>query len=334
MELVCGIGFYFLIYLFCIVIPILVFTLEYKGLNISIGISIFRAYVYKTFSNNKKAKQALIEITNKYDNSYLAHKLLAEIYEQEGGMRKAIDEYVKVLDLNSYDSKSYYKISKLLYELDKTDEAIEMLKKLLNNRQENYDAVQLLGKILIEQEEFKTAIEVYSKVSSKYSNDEIIYYNLGIAYARTNEFELAKKSFLRVTEINENNYNAYYRLGQISLLYRDFDSAIKFFKQSICNANMAKVYFELAKIYIVNDDRSKANLAMMKSIETDSRMYQKMLEEPILYSLRENIKKPEKEYYKDFEQNPTEKMIEEYLNDTYNLTKILNNKENDQDKKN
>ena len=41
----------------------------------------------------------------------MAHKMLAEIYEKEGGMRKAIDEYVIAVDLNKKDYDSYYKIT-------------------------------------------------------------------------------------------------------------------------------------------------------------------------------------------------------------------------------
>ena len=43
------------------------------------------------------------ELVSKYDKSYKGHKMLAEIYEKEGGMRKTIDEYVKMLDIKGDD---------------------------------------------------------------------------------------------------------------------------------------------------------------------------------------------------------------------------------------
>ena len=49
--------------------------------------------------------------------------MLAEIYEKEGGMRKAIDEYVQAIDLDKQDYDSYYKVAELLNGLDKKDEA-------------------------------------------------------------------------------------------------------------------------------------------------------------------------------------------------------------------
>ena len=80
------------------------------------------------FGKTKKAKEVLLRLVSKYDKSYSAHKMLAEIYEKEGGMRKSIDEYLKVLDIKGDDYKSYFKISKLLNDLGKKDEAIEMLR--------------------------------------------------------------------------------------------------------------------------------------------------------------------------------------------------------------
>lgn len=70
--------------------------------------------------------------------------MLAHIYEGEGGMRRAIDEYVQVLDIKKNDYNSYYRISVLLNELGKKDEAIEMLRRLLKNRPQIYEAANLL----------------------------------------------------------------------------------------------------------------------------------------------------------------------------------------------
>ena len=47
----------------------------------------------------KKAKNLLVKFVSKYPDSYEGHKLLAEVYEKEGGMRKAFDEYVMALDI-------------------------------------------------------------------------------------------------------------------------------------------------------------------------------------------------------------------------------------------
>ena len=97
--------------------------------------------------NDKLAKNILIKLESKNKSCYLAHKLLAEIYEKEGGMRKAIDEYVKMIDIKKNDYDSYYKIAQLLAELDKKEESAIMLNNLLAKKPDYYEASILLGEI-------------------------------------------------------------------------------------------------------------------------------------------------------------------------------------------
>ena len=136
--------FNIIIYIFCIIIPIVVLAVEGKGVNSSEKISVFISKILLLIGNNKKAKGILINLVSKYDKSYTGHKMLAEVYEKEGGMRKAIDEYIKVLDIKGNDYKSYFKISKLLSDLKRKDEAIQMLETLVKKKPEFYDANNML----------------------------------------------------------------------------------------------------------------------------------------------------------------------------------------------
>ena len=58
--------------------------------------------------------------------------------------KKAIEEYVKVLDIRNDDYKSYFKISQLLNDLGKKDEAIQMLNTLIKKKPELYEANKML----------------------------------------------------------------------------------------------------------------------------------------------------------------------------------------------
>ena len=131
-------------------LPITVIIFEKRNLPLSEFLNITKANFYLMFGNTKKAKDALISLLNKNPDSYKAHLLLAQIYEKEGGMRKAIDEYVQAIDLNKQDYNSYFKVADLLNQLDKKQEAGEMLFSLLNKKPEMYEASVLLGEILID----------------------------------------------------------------------------------------------------------------------------------------------------------------------------------------
>ena len=114
-------------YVLAVILPIGIIILEKQNIYLYEMINLGKARISLLFKNNKKAKDALINLLDKNKNSYNAHKLLAQIYEKEGGMRKAIDEYVQAIDINKQDYDSYYKVAELLNGLDKKQEAAEML---------------------------------------------------------------------------------------------------------------------------------------------------------------------------------------------------------------
>lgn len=133
-----------ILYMFCIAIPIIVFILEKKNINISEMLRVIMAKTCLMFKNQKKAKKILNDLVRKYNQSYIGHRMLAQIYEKEGGMRKAIEEYVNALEIRKNDYDTYYKISILLDDLGKEDEAIEMLTNLLKNRPQISEAAKIL----------------------------------------------------------------------------------------------------------------------------------------------------------------------------------------------
>ena len=139
-----------LLYILCVIIPLLVFTLEAKNINVSEVLRITIAQINIWVGNTKKAKKVLIDLVSKYKESYIGHRMLGYIYEKEGGMRKAIDEYVQVLDIKKNDYNAYYKISVLLNDLGKEEEAIQMLTTLLKNKPQIYDASEMLRRNLLE----------------------------------------------------------------------------------------------------------------------------------------------------------------------------------------
>ena len=152
-----------IMYLIAIILPTIVILYEYVGNNFSEILSILWARVLLLLGDRKAAKTALLNLINKYPDTYKGHLLLAKIYEKEGGTRKAIDEYVKAVDANKRDYDSYYRIAELLHELGRENDAITMLGNLLENKPEYYNATLLLGDLLCKENRFKEAVSVYQE---------------------------------------------------------------------------------------------------------------------------------------------------------------------------
>ena len=84
-------------YLFSVIIPILIILLERKNINLTEAISMVLAKFYVSIGQEEKAKQVMLKLVDKYQNSYYGHKELAKIYEKQND--KEINEtQKKILD--------------------------------------------------------------------------------------------------------------------------------------------------------------------------------------------------------------------------------------------
>ena len=264
--------FKILVYILAILIPVLVIALEKSGILFLEAVSLLKANVLLFLGNSKASKKVLIALVTKYPKSYIGHKKLAEVYEKEGGMRKAIDEYVKVIDINKQDYNSYYKVADLLNNLDKKDEAAQMLNNLLQKKPEHLDASWLLGDILIEQEKYKEAAYVYNDALKYFPTDYDLNYNLGIVYTMLNDFQNAKMYYEKAANLNSLEYNSKYSLAEIVLIYKELEEAEQYFMQALQDPELeADSYFELAKISLIKGEKEKAIQYANIALESDAK---------------------------------------------------------------
>lgn len=316
-------------YLISVVIPIIVIILEKKGKNLSELFYMSLAKFYEITGNTKKAKEAWLVLIDKYPESYIAHRKLAEIYEKEGGMRKAIDEYVKSVDLNKKDYDSYYKISFLLNELGKREDATVMLKNLLSKKPDYKEASILLGDIYSSQEMYKEALNVYT-AGLKYSpNDFDLYYNMGMVYTMLNDFQNAKMCYEKAATINSLCYHAYYALGQINLIEMDLDEAERYFTKCLEDKEQEPdAYYKLGKIYMLRGDHNNAVKFVNLAIELDNTYIRIANQEPIFIPVKSKFQMPiidEEDITKrKTSHTKKEKKAIEHLDKTYKVVGKLN----------
>ena len=318
-----------LMYIMSVALPIIVIIIEYSGNNFSEIIAVLEAKILLALGDSKAAKNTILNLMEKYPETYKGHILLAKIYEKEGGTRKAIDEYVKAIDANKRDYDSYYRIAELLKELERKDEAITMLENLIENKPDYYDASILLGELLCEQERFKEAVTVYQDALKYKPADFELYYSLGIAYTRLNDFSNAKESYEKAAEINHRLYSAKYNLGQIALIEKDLEAAEKFFAECLMSEELeAQAYYQLAKIYIMKNEKDKAIVFANKAIEIDETYLKVISKEKIFEPIRNHITvsaRMEEKVIKKPQERDIE--IQKYLEETLRLINNMNENE-------
>lgn len=316
-----------LIYIMSIIIPLFVIILEKKGVDVINKINILRVDFYLAIKDDKKAKDILIKMTDKNPNNYIAHKKLAEIYEQEGGVRRAIDEYVLCIDINKKDYESYYKVANHLNDLEKRNEAIEMLSTLITKKPDYLDATLTLGDLLIEDGRYKEAASIYEDALKYNEVSYDLIYSLGIVYTMLNDFERAKEYYEKAAELNSLIYNSKYNLAQIALLYKELETAEQYFMQTIQDEDLeADSYFELAKIALIKGEKDKAIRYANIAIDSDSKKISaKIKKDPLFMTIITKISIPfnleEKEEKNKLSEK--EKKAKEHLEDTTEITRNM-----------
>lgn len=325
-------------YIFGIIVPIAVMIIEKKGIPLIQVLNVAKAKIYLKAGNNKKAKEQLVNLVTKYPENYIGHKMLAEIYELEGGMRKSIDEYVQAIDINKKDYDSYYKVAELLNNLEKSDEAAEMLFNLLNKKPDYYKATELLGDILISKEMYKEAVNIYQDALKYNPLSFEINYNLGIAYTMLNDFQNAKICYERAADINSISYNSKYSLAEIALIYKELEEAEKYFMEALGDDELAAdSYYELSKISMIKGDKERAIQYANIAIDIDSsKVVPKIKKDPIFIPIIARMSIPfnieeleEKESKLEEKEIKSKQHLEEMFEITRNLSyddiKLLNN---------
>ena len=327
-----------LVYTMSIVLPIIVYYLETKNIDFFKNIRHARINFLLTIGNEKRAKEVLNSMILKNPNNYEAHKLLAKIYEKEGGVRKAIDEYVACIEINKKDYDSYYKVSNYMIDLGKKDEAIQMLSSLLSKKPDYYKATIDLGNLLIEKEEYKEAVNVFSD-AMKYSpiNYELNYY-LGMSYTLLNDFQNAKICYEKAAEVNSLMSKSKYNLAQIAMLYKEIDIAEKLFSETMQDEDLeADSYFELAKIKLIQGNKELSIRYANIAIDIDSeKIAKKIKNDPLFIPILIKISIPfnlEKRQEKE-KLSENEEKAKTHLEETSTITRNMGyNKEEWQAKK-
>ena len=324
--------FILLTYLISVVLPIFIIVCEYNKINLTEKLCILLAKLYLLRKDNKNAKKILISLIEKYDESKNAHKMLAEIYEKEGGLRKAIDEYVKVVDLDSNAYDSYFKIAVLLKELGNTEDSLEMLTKLVNKKPDYLEASLALSDMLCSEERYKEAISLMSEAIKYYPNNFDIYYNMGMIYTMLNDFSSAKTCYEKAAIINTLEYNTNYNIAMIELILGELEEAEQYFTKCIDDEELSPfAYYQLAKIYIIKGDKDTAIKALNIAIDLDNRLYKKAIEEEIFIPIKGYINYPniDEEDIEPKQEKASEKdkKVRKHLEETYLLVGKLNYKE-------
>lgn len=314
-----------IMYILSVFIPIIILILEKSEINLAELIGIVKVDYYKKKEQFDLAKKQLIKNVDKFPNNYLSHQKLAEWYEKNGELEKAEDEYLKVIELKPKKYENYYKLALIYNKDNKQNQAIELLKDVLKRKSDYLDASLCLGSILYETEMYKEAINVFQEALKYNPGEYKLYYYMGMTYTRINDFPNAKEYYKKAATINSTLNAAKLNLGQISLIFKDYDEAEKFFMECIENDDeeiQAEAYYYLSKIKLINDQNELAVQYANIALELEPSLIEKMEKDIYFASILGKLKTKENKYVKTSLSKEEKKLIN-YLDNTYDVVQTL-----------
>ena len=204
---------------------------------------------------------------------------LGVCYIALGSYRKALKYFYEALSIDSNYGDAVQNAAFSLHELQRNQEAINLLEDYLGKNKHDVSVRELLAKAYLITEKYDLsgrqlhiAIEVARK---KYSKEEFdcesprFYNNLGVIYhqkgnlEKANEFYLKAKKEERIKSevLYRNIINLYFDMGRINAVRNELEESIKYFPES------SRILFLYARYYFEIQDFEKADKLLKENID-------------------------------------------------------------------
>jgi len=203
------------------------------------------------FADAKPLLESLIE-RNPANSEY--HRILGQVYSEEGDQDKAIDT---LIDSLRWDSKNAW-------------------------------ALLLMGNILAKfKDDITTAMKYYDQALVANPRDNITLNNIGANLMQQGKIAEAKKYFAKALEINSNYPNTHFALGMVAEMDNDLSAAFDHTmqalklcaKKDVLYQNAQRQAFDIAKRMIGTDIGTKACTNYKHKLEFDENRQIEILED-------------------------------------------------------
>jgi tetratricopeptide (TPR) repeat protein len=153
------------------------------------------------------------EIKTKYEHEALMYSLVLSELEQE-----EISFAHKVFDRID----NYKELDSIIHSLNKGP---------LKQIDLSYESFKI-GNVFVEKEQYEEAIKHYQKAVKFYPENDILFFQIGVAQGHLGKHEDALKNFQKAVELNPGNETAYYNIGVAFSELKQYNEAIEAFQKA------------------------------------------------------------------------------------------------------
>jgi FkbM family methyltransferase len=154
-------------------------------------------------------------------------------YAQAGQVEQAINLLKKILELQPKDINAINILGTIHYHLKNYDSAIKYMQTLINLNPSNAQAYYIVGHSMQQKNQLEQAITYYQRSVQIDPNFADAYYNLGTIFQDKGRHDEAIASYKCVLKINPKDSDAYYNLGAIYQGKGLLDKAITYYQKAL-----------------------------------------------------------------------------------------------------
>jgi len=237
--------------------------------------------VYFEFGRAREAQTDAEEALRQNPNDVPALRLLARVYTRQIGdaqqnridenmLRRAIEEYQKVVALAPQDTDSLVMLGRLEKIAQNSNEAEKAYKRVLAIDPENEEALAGLAMVYLDLGDNVQASEILKKLADKNPNQRSLR-QLASAYEQMKEYALAAETLNRALALNPSDASDLKRaIAQDLILAKQFDDALKLYQSIVADEpNDTDSYLRMSEIYREKKDFAKAREMSAKARAID-----------------------------------------------------------------
>lgn len=127
----------------------------------------------------------------------------------------------------------YYQLAVEFFNSGKLSDAESCLKKLIQNKRNDFDAYNFLGIINLKRKNYEEAVKNFLKVIELKPNHPNVNYNLGLSYQALGKTDFAVDCFEKFLFHNEDNVDTLINLALLYLIKEKYDSVESIYSKAI-----------------------------------------------------------------------------------------------------
>jgi predicted O-linked N-acetylglucosamine transferase (SPINDLY family) len=224
--------------------------------------------------NSKKLDEAeikCIELLNFNSDNLFLLNIYGVILFKKNSYQKAINQFKKIIKIDSKYIEAYYNIGTIFFNLSKFKEAVDYFNSAIAINKDYFEAYFNLAECYRNLENLDDAILNFKKCLKYKPNDFEIYNNLGLVYQKAGQFDYSFSNFKKALEINSDFFQAYNNLGVLFLERGQLEESIIYFNKCIqINREFVPAYNNLGMALNKKRKYSSAILILEEGLKIDS----------------------------------------------------------------